>query len=100
MNGGVLYQAGMPLIGSSRRGRRTLGRGRHSSVLILLLVAGLLGSCRSDSDGADAKTSTTTTAATSSTASSAQSDVVAAWRRYWDVYVAVGRDAAPRSASG
>lgn len=91
MNGGVLYQGGMPLIGNSRRGRRTFGDGSCSSAVVLVIVSLLLASCRSDSD-ANAKASTTTTAITTTTASSGQSDVVAAWRRYWDVYVAVGSE--------
>ena len=81
-------RAGMPLIGNSRRGRRRLGGVGLGSALVLVLSAVLSASCRSDPDNA----STTTTTVTSSTTSSAQSDVVASWRRYWDVYVAVGSE--------
>ena len=83
-------------MGNSRRGRRTFGRSRRLSALVLLMTGLLLVECRSGSEPADPNASTTTDSVTSSTAPSAQSEVAAAWRRFWDVYLAASNPMNPQ----
>lgn len=70
--------------------------GTRGSAIVVFISGLLLASCWSGSDRADPESSTTTNSITSSTAPSAQAEVTAAWRRFWDVYLAASNPMNPQ----
>ena len=70
----------------TRSSRRRVGQLVLTAAFALLVTACSHGSGHSTADA-----SPTTTANTSTTVSR-DAEVIAAWRRYWDVYIAVGGD--------
>src|SRR5207249_1482080 len=80
--------------GLGRRGSEVIGSPakRRGWVLVTALAVALAGCSQDSKSGSPrADASVTTTIATTSTTSPSDA-VVAAWHRYWDVYVAVGSE--------